>query len=129
MASSYGLLLSIVSFNAINQKGKKMADRFTFYNSFYSAIMKLPEEEQLDFFRGLCRYAFFGEFPDVTPGSMSDLAYTSILPNVEASIRRRENGAKGGRPKKGVLKRHFLVCLKLRVISFNNKSKYIKKKK
>lgn len=77
-----------------------MADRFTFYNSFYAAIKKLPDEEQLAFYDGLCRYAFFNEYPDVKPGTMSDLAYTSILPNVEASIRRHENGAKGGRPTK-----------------------------
>lgn len=77
-----------------------MADRFTFYASFYTAIKKLPENEQLAFYDGLCRFAFFGEYPKPELGSMSDLAYTSILPNVEASIQRRQNGAKGGRPPK-----------------------------
>lgn len=77
-----------------------MANGFTFYSSFYAAIKKLPENEQLAFYEGLCRYAFFGEYPNVEPGTMSDLAYTSIIPNVDASIRRRENGAKGGSKKK-----------------------------
>lgn len=77
-----------------------MADRFMFFVSYYAAIKKLPKDEQFDFFIGICEYAFEGKYPKCEPGTMSDLAYTSILPNVEASIKRSENGRKGGRPKK-----------------------------
>ena len=77
-----------------------MANRFMFFRSYYEAISKLPENERLAFYNGLCEYAFNDVYPEYPAGSMSDLAYTSILPNVDASIQRAKNGKKGGRPSK-----------------------------
>ena len=77
-----------------------MADRFTFFESYYRAAQKLPEEEKLAFYEGLCALVFDGEFPEVAPGSSADMAYTVILPHVEKSIEMSERGKKGGRPRK-----------------------------
>ena len=77
-----------------------MADHFTFFESYYRAALKLPEEEQLAFFKGLCGLAFDDVFPEYEPGSKSDMAYTVILPHIEKSIEMSERGKKGGRPKK-----------------------------
>lgn len=77
-----------------------MTDRFTFFESYYRAALKLPEDEQLAFFKGICSLVFDGVFPEYEPGSKSDMAYTVILPHIEKSIEMYENGKKGGRPKK-----------------------------
>ena len=76
------------------------AGKFSFYESFYRTVLKLPEEEQLPFLLGMCGFVFDGVFPEYEPGSASDLAYTVIIPHLEASIKGQENGKKGGRPKK-----------------------------
>lgn len=77
-----------------------MADRFTFFESYHRAAQKLPPEDRLGFYEGLCSLAFDGVFPEVEPGSGTDMAFTVILPHIEKSIEMAERGKKGGRPKK-----------------------------
>lgn len=77
-----------------------MADRFTFFESYYRAAQKLPEDERLAFYEGLCRLAFDGVFPEYEPGSKTDMAYTVILPHIQKSIDMSERGKMGGRPRK-----------------------------
>lgn len=77
-----------------------MADRFTFFESYYRAARKLPEDERLAFYEGLCSLAFDGVFPEYEPGSKTDMAYTVILPHIQKSIDMSDRGKMGGRPKK-----------------------------
>lgn len=76
-----------------------MADSFVFYKSFVDAIDTLPAQDQLMAYRAISHYATTGEEPDASMG----IAYTIFLmarPQLDANKSRRENGEKGGRPKK-----------------------------
>jgi hypothetical protein len=76
-----------------------MNDSFIFYTSFVDAIDTLPEEDQLRAYKAISHYATKGEVPSPSIG----IAYTIFLmakPQIDANKNRRENGGKGGRPKK-----------------------------
>lgn len=77
-----------------------MADRFTFFKSYYNAAKKLPEDQRLKFYDGIFELAFEQRYPSHEEGSLLDMAYTVILPHVEKSIEMSERGKKGGRPRK-----------------------------
>lgn len=75
-----------------------MAEGFIFYPSFYDALLDLDDETRLQCYDMICEYAFTGHV-DTSKG----LAYTIfklIRPQLDANARRKENGKKGGRPKK-----------------------------
>lgn len=79
-------------------------DGFVFYASFYQAMMKMSKADRLPFVEALCAYALEDKEPELT-GS-ADLAFCLIKPQLDANIKRRDNGAKGkgfgvlgGRPK------------------------------
>lgn len=76
-----------------------MRDSFIFYRSFYEAIKDLPQKEFCECIQAICEFGLNGEIVDVK-GKMSKVAMTLILPQLEANIKRYENGSKGGRPKK-----------------------------
>lgn len=71
---------------------------FIFYRSFYKAIQKLNNDDFANAVRGICAYALDGEEIELegTPQIIFDMA----KPQIDANIRRREGGKKGGRPKK-----------------------------
>ena len=72
-------------------------DSFIFYKSFYEAIKKLKKKEQLTVYSQICEYVFEqkNSVLDGVPGAIFDL----IKPQIDANLRRFENGKKGGRPK------------------------------
>ena len=72
-------------------------DSFVFYKSFYEAIKKLKQKEQLTVYSQICEYVFEqkNSVLDGVPGAIFDL----IKPQIDANLRRFENGKKGGRPK------------------------------
>ena len=74
-------------------------ESFVFYNSFYSAIITLPEEEQLLMFKAVIERALFGKEPSLK-GCAKGM-YDLISPQLKANERRYLNGCKGG--KYGVL--------------------------
>lgn len=78
---------------------------FVFYDSFYEAISKLPDADQLAVYNALCQYALY----DIEPECDGVVAAMFMLmrPQIDANKRRRENGKlgassgnKGGRPSK-----------------------------
>lgn len=75
---------------------------FVFYESFYEAVSALPEDEQAQAFHAICRYALYGELPELE--GMSAAIFTLVKPNIDAATKRYmasvENGKKGGRPPK-----------------------------
>lgn len=78
-----------------------MKDSMIFYKSFAKAIKRRPESEQLKALWAIIDYGLEGIEP-VDDGS--DAAYMSIFemaqPQIDANVKRQENGCKGGRPPK-----------------------------
>ena len=75
-----------------------MRDSFIFYSSFYEAIVDLPDEERLKCYDMISEYALTGKTPEVT--GIAKSIFALIKPNVDASIKRRKNGSKGGKNNK-----------------------------
>lgn len=82
-----------------------MADGFVVLPSYVEAIRLLPEERRWPFFEELFQYRMDGTEPEIQ-SDLERMALTVIFPIVDASVERyeknRENGAKGGRPKRWI---------------------------
>lgn len=81
-----------------------MRESFVFYESFYLAISELSATQQGKIFQAICRYALYGEEPELKGASSA--VFKLIKPQIDANNRRYENGKrgaehgiKGGRPK------------------------------
>jgi hypothetical protein len=74
-----------------------MRDSFVFYRSFAEAINKLDQDNRLNVYDALCRYALDGEI--VTDNGIVKAMLTLMIPQIDANNRRYENGKKGGRNK------------------------------
>lgn len=76
-----------------------MAESFVFYESFQTAIERLPEDMQLEMYRAIVAYGINGEVyegDNYVLAAMLDL----IAANIDAAQKKREDGAKGGRSRK-----------------------------
>ncbi len=73
---------------------------FYFLESFEDAINDLEPEDQLALYKAISRYALYGEEPELT--GIARTIWKLIRPNLDASRKRQEDGAKGGRPRKDV---------------------------
>ena len=76
-----------------------MRDGFIFYESFRDATRKAGDETRLKLYEALMDYALY----DIEPEFDDDIAYgffKLIKPQIDANIRKRDNGKKGGRPLK-----------------------------
>ena len=60
------------------------------FESMYEATRGMTNEEVGELTRALCEYGFHGEYPDFPPGSMKDVIFKLLRPNVDATIRRSE---------------------------------------
>ena len=80
-----------------------MKDSIVFYKSFYEAIQKIPEEEQLKLYNAIFSYSFTEIEPEIEDG-IAKAMFILIKPNIDSANARYkasvENGKKGGRPKK-----------------------------
>lgn len=80
-----------------------MRDSFIFYASFAKAIKRRPESEQLKALWAIIDYGLDGIEPE---DDGSDAAYMSIFemaqPQIDANIKRKTDGMKGGRPAKSI---------------------------
>ena len=74
-----------------------MAESFVFYRSFHKALSNLDADTYKEAMEAICNYALDGIIPDCS--GVSAMAFELIKPQIDANIRRRENGKKGGRPK------------------------------
>ncbi len=75
-------------------------DSFIFYKSFYEAIRDLNDDIRLEVFTAITEYALYGKEPEALKPFARGM-FTVIKPNLDANIKRYENGKKGGRkPKK-----------------------------
>jgi len=92
-----------------------MADGFVVLQSYVDSINLLPADRRWPFFVELFRYRMEG----VEPNPQSDLermALINIFPVIDASVERyntnKENGAKGGRPRKWIPPEEWLTYYK-----------------
>lgn len=75
-----------------------MRDSFIFYRSFYESFEGLSKKDKLILFDAVCNYALNDVEPELTGVPLS--MFKLLKPQLDANIRRYENGCKGGRPKK-----------------------------
>jgi hypothetical protein len=73
-------------------------ESFVFYRSFYKAISKLSDSDCAKFTKALCAYALDGE--EVELEGTLDMMFDLVKPQIDANNKRRDDGAKGGRPRK-----------------------------
>lgn len=75
-----------------------MNDSFIFYASFAEAIKSVPVEHRLQCYEALTDYALTGEYDDTDV--FVRIIMAQAVPQIDANFKRREDGSKGGRPKK-----------------------------
>lgn len=75
-----------------------MRDSIVFYKSFFESISELPEENALNIYNAIFKYAFFDEEPELS--GIEKAIFTIIKPQIDANNKRYSNGKKGGRPPK-----------------------------
>jgi hypothetical protein len=75
-----------------------MNESFIFYASFAEAIKSVPVEHRLQCYEALTDYALTGEYDDTDV--FVRIIMAQAVPQIDANFKRREDGSKGGRPKK-----------------------------
>lgn len=92
-----------------------MADGFVVLPSYVESIDMLPEDRRWPFFKELFRYRMDGTEPE-PQSDLEQMALINIFPIVDASVERyeknKENGAKGGRPRKWIPPEEWLAYYK-----------------
>ena len=70
---------------------------FVFYDSFYQAMSYLDDKEKIQYIEAICNYSLF----DITieMDLKIEAMFALIKPQIDANIKKRENGKKGGRPR------------------------------
>ena len=76
-----------------------MSNSFVFYESFAEALQDLPDAEFKKCVMALCSYVFEDEDPNVDSIAVK-IFFAMARPLLDANIAKKENGSKGGRPKK-----------------------------
>lgn len=70
-------------------------DAFTFFASFRTATAKLDDATRLAVYDAIMDYALFDEEP-VFDNVVAEAIFALVRPNVDASNKKRDSGAKGG---------------------------------
>lgn len=71
------------------------------FSSYYDAIQDLKPMQRLEAYDAIFRYGFFGIEPN--PSKAFSPLWKLIKPNIDSSIKKRDDGSKGGRSKKPVV--------------------------
>lgn len=75
-----------------------MAEKMTFFESYYSAIMKIKDPaDRLKAFEVVCGYGITGKAGEDLDG-VAAIVFDLVKPNIDASEKKRTAGEKGGRP-------------------------------
>ena len=69
-----------------------MRDTMIFYRSFYEAIKELPFDKQGEVYNAIFSYGL--DFTEVELNGISKTIWTLIKPQIDANIKRFENGKK-----------------------------------
>lgn len=71
---------------------------FVFYKSFYEAVKQLQNvEDKCIIYQAICDYSFYDIEP--TLEGITAIIWTLIKPQIDANIKKRNDGKKGGAPK------------------------------
>lgn len=76
-----------------------MRDSLIFYSSFAKAIKRLPDAEQLKALWAIIDYGLDDTEPEDDGGTYMSI-FDMAKPQIDANIKRKADGAKGGRPSK-----------------------------
>lgn len=92
-----------------------MADGFVVLQSYINSIDLLPEGRRWEFFKELFDYRINGKPPE-PQSDLERMALVNIFPLIDKSVERytanKENGQKGGRPKKWIPPEEWLKYYK-----------------
>jgi hypothetical protein len=75
-----------------------MRDSFVFYSSWLEAIKQLPPEMQGAIYTRIIEYGLYGTEPE-NMGTVENIMWALIKPQIDVNRTRYENGCKGGRKK------------------------------
>ena len=78
-----------------------MRDSLIFYSSFAKAIKRLPDAEQLKALWAIIDYGLDDTEPEDDGGTYMSI-FDMAKPQIDANIKRKADGAKGGRPAKHI---------------------------
>ena len=70
---------------------------FVFYDSFYKAMSYLNDKEKIQYIDAICNYSLYDITIDMD--IKIEAMFSLIKPQIDANIKKRENGKKGGRPR------------------------------
>ena len=70
---------------------------FVFYDSFYKAMSYLDDKEKIQYIEAICNYSLFNI--TIEMDLKIEAMFALIKPQIDANIKKRENGKKGGRPR------------------------------
>lgn len=76
-----------------------MREWFVFYKSFHEAINLLPKENQANAYNFIINYWLNGIEPNKEEDQVAYIVFLLAKPQIDANLRRYENGKKGWRPK------------------------------
>lgn len=74
-----------------------MRDSLIFYYSFAKAIQRLPDDQQLKALWAIINYGLDGVEPE-DDGELYMSIFDMAKPQIDANVKRKVNGTKGGRP-------------------------------
>lgn len=80
-----------------------MKDSMVFYRSFYEALKDLPDSDRLAVYDAIFSYGL--DLKEVELKGIPSVIWKLVKPNIEANIRRYENGKKGAEAKQTESKR------------------------
>ena len=69
---------------------------FVFYDSFYKAMKNLSKEEKVEYIDVICNYSLYDNRIEMSPKIES--MFELIKAQIDANIKKRKDGMKGGRP-------------------------------
>lgn len=74
---------------------------FPFYESFLDGAQELPDDQRLQFYDAIARYALKDESPHLT--GLALMCWRFAKPNIDSFIQNYDSGKKGGRPRKNTV--------------------------
>ena len=77
-----------------------MQESFIFYDSFRDVGKDMEEKSRLAFYEAIIDYGLTGELDVTNLPSEIKLLFKLIKPQIDANVKRRKDGKKGGRPSK-----------------------------
>ena len=81
-----------------NENSEVNHTSFIFYESFFSAMDGLSAVEKEEYILSICNYALYEKKSKISPEIQR--LFKLIKPQIDANLKRRKDGKKGGRPTK-----------------------------